>query len=81
MLFMQSFHISNIYRLVDSTEMSNFITWLYNFDTSNIEDWLILGDFNLIRSPLNRSRLGENVNEMLLFNDLIQHLDLVEISF
>jgi hypothetical protein len=81
MLFMQSFHISNIYRLVDSTEMSNFITWLYNFDTSNIEDWLILGDFNLIRSPLNRSRPGENVNEMLLFNDLIQHLDLVEISF
>jgi hypothetical protein len=39
---MQSFHISNIYRLVDSIEMSNFVTWLYNFDTSNIEDWLIL---------------------------------------
>jgi hypothetical protein len=43
-----------------------------------LEDWLILGDFNLIHSPLNRSKPGGNVNEMLIFNDLIQHQDLVE---
>jgi hypothetical protein len=35
----------------------------------------------LIRSPLNHTRPGVNVNKMLLFNDLIQHLDLVEVSF
>jgi hypothetical protein len=30
---------------------------------------------------VNRSRCGGNANEMLLFNDLIHHLDLVEIQF
>jgi hypothetical protein len=40
-----------------------------------------LGDFNLIRSPDNRNKGGGNPNEMMLFNDLILHLDLIDISF
>jgi endonuclease/exonuclease/phosphatase family metal-dependent hydrolase len=38
-----------------------------------------VGDFNLIRSPENRNRSGGNTNEMLLFNDIINHLDLIEV--
>lgn len=40
-----------------------------------------MGDFNLIRSPENRNRAGGNANDMLLFNDLINHLDLVDFAF
>jgi hypothetical protein len=75
------FHVSNIYGPAAASEKAGFINWLYNFDTSQIDDWLILGDFNLIRSPDNRTIPGGNVSEMMLFNDLINHLDLVEIPF
>lgn len=61
--------------------MSAFVPWLYNFDTSEFEDWNLAGDFNLIRSPENRNVSGANVNNKLLFNDLIQHLDLVDVPF
>jgi hypothetical protein len=76
-----SFHITNIYGTGASTDKAGFISWLYNFETCNIEDWLILGDFNLIRSLENKNRNGGNLVEMNLFNDLIHHLDLVEIAF
>jgi exonuclease III len=75
------FHVSNIYGPVAASEKACFINWLYNFDTSQIDDWLILGDFNLTRSPDNRNRPGGNVSEKMLFNNLINHLDLVEITF
>jgi hypothetical protein len=81
LLSRQNFHVTNIYGLAASTDKVGFITWLYNFDCSLIDGWLLLGNFNLIRSPENRNRPGGNFNEMWLFNDLIQHIDLVEISF
>jgi hypothetical protein len=40
-----------------------------------------VGDFNLIRFPENRNKAGGNSNEMMLFNDLIHHLDLIGILF
>jgi hypothetical protein len=43
------------------------------------ELWLLLGDFNPIRHPENRNMEGGNVNDMMLFNDIISHLDLIEI--
>jgi hypothetical protein len=43
-----------------------------------MEDWILVWDFNLIRSPDDRNKLGGCVSDMFLFNDLIQHLDLVE---
>jgi hypothetical protein len=37
-LSMHNFHITNIYGMTDPVEKPSFISWLYNFDTSNIED-------------------------------------------
>jgi exonuclease III len=74
------FHLTNIYGPCSSVGKVDFVNCLYNFDTSTIEDWILAGDFNLIRSPEDRNRLGADINEMLLFNDLIQHLDLAEIQ-
>lgn len=55
------------------------MSWLLSLDPSLFELWLLVGDFNLLRCPENRNRPGGNVNEMLLFNEVIHHLGLVEI--
>ena len=41
--------------------------------------WMIVGDFNLIRSPEDRNRPGGDVNEMLLFNEAISALGLTDL--
>lgn len=42
-------------------------------------DWLILGDFNFIRSPDDQNRPGGNIADMLAFNDTINNLGWVEL--
>ena len=34
-------------------------------------EWIIVGDFNLIRRPEDRNREGGDTNEMFLFNEAI----------
>ena len=58
---------------------SYFVAWLYSLDISPEDNYLILGDFNFYRSPSNRNRPGGNLNDMLTFNDVIQHLGLIEL--
>lgn len=77
----QSFHLTNIYGPADPINKLAFISWLYNFDTTNMEDSILMGDLNLMRSTQNRTMPSGNHTDMLLFNDIIQHLELVEIPF
>jgi hypothetical protein len=42
-------------------------------------DWLIMGDFNFIRSPADRNKPGGDLNDMLLFNEEISNLGIVEL--
>lgn len=58
-----------------------FITWLMNFDTSEFENWLLAGDFNLYRQAENRNKPGGNLAEMNMFIELISDLDLTDIPF
>jgi hypothetical protein len=77
----RSFHVSNIYGPSHSAEKLGFLTWLVNLGTSDFDEWIIGGDFNLIRHPENRNKLGGDLGEMNMFNELITDLDLVEIPF
>lgn len=77
----QTFHLTNIYGPVIHSEKLEFIDWSRQINNTTFGDWIILGDFNLIKSLENRSRDGGNATEMLLFNDAIQYLDLVGIPF
>ena len=45
----------------------------------NDVDWIIMGDFNLIRTPEDRNRPGGDVNEMLMFNEAISELGSIEL--
>jgi hypothetical protein len=75
-----SFHLTNVYGPSNSSEKFAFVTWLLNLDTSEFEDWLLAGDFNLYRSLEDRNKPGGNLGEMDMFNDLITNLNLVEKS-
>jgi endonuclease/exonuclease/phosphatase family metal-dependent hydrolase len=56
-----------------------FVQWLYNLRIPDDELWLFMGDFNFIRSQDNRNAPGGDVNDMFLFNDLTDHLGLLEL--
>jgi hypothetical protein len=75
----QEWFLSNIYGPCAETDKTNFINWLYNYDASGFDLWMMVGDFNLMRSVDNHNRPVDNLNDMMLFNDVIHHLDLVEI--
>lgn len=75
------FHLTNIYGPAHSSGKLALITWLLNLDTSNFEDRLLTGDFNLYRSLDDRSRPGGDLSEMQIFNNTILHLDLLDIPF
>jgi exonuclease III len=68
-----------VYGPCEGEERDNFVRWLYNLAIPDDEMWLFLGDFNFIRSEQNRSRPGADVNDMFLFNELIDHLGLLEL--
>ena len=55
------------------------MTWMYNLTIPLHEKWLILGDFNFMRSVDNRNRPGANLNDIFLFNYIISHLGIHEI--
>jgi len=42
-------------------------------------DWIIVGDFNLFRSPEDRNQPGGDLLDMYLFNEAISFLGLIEI--
>ena len=75
----QSWTLINIYGPCVGERRYQFINWLFNLDIPDEEDWLIVGDFNFIRSPDNRNKPGGNVNDMLLFNDFIRQQHLTEL--
>lgn len=72
-------NLVSVYGPCSQPARSQFISWLRNLDIQDEENWLILGDFNFYRSVENRNRAGGNIQDMLIFNDMIDFLGLVEI--
>jgi hypothetical protein len=71
--------LTNIYGPCNVVGRAEFTNWLYNYDVSNFDLWLVTSDFNLMRGPENINSPGVSTCDMLLFNDIIHHLDLVEV--
>lgn len=76
-----TFHITNVYRPAHASGKMPFVTWLMNLDTTDFDDWILVGDFNLYRSSDDRNKPGGDYSEMQLFNGLISDLDLIDIPF
>jgi exonuclease III len=73
-----AFTLINIYGPCTGEERDNFVQWLNDVNIPDDEDWLLLGDFNFIRSPSNRNKPGGNYSDMFIFNDFIRNQNLTE---
>jgi hypothetical protein len=75
-----NFTLVFVYGPCQGVERDNFVSWLYNLSIPPEQNWVILGDFNFIRSPDNRNRPGGDINDMCIFNEMIGHLGLLELQ-
>jgi hypothetical protein len=60
-------------------EKRSFVDWPSNIQMPDDCDWLLIGDFNLIRNPSDRNMPGGNISEMLWFNEALNSLGIIEI--
>lgn len=56
-----------------------FVSWLYNLHIPLGQHWLLVGDFNFIRSIENRNLPAGDLNDIFIFNEIIGHLGLLEL--
>jgi exonuclease III len=68
-----------VYGPCKGVDRDNFVAWLYNLIIPLGENWLVLGDFNFVRSHENRNKPRGDVHDMFMFNDIIGHLGLLEL--
>ena len=74
-----SWTLMNIYGPCGGDFRYDFVSWFYDLYIPDDEDWLILGYFNFIRSPENGNKPGGNIDDMLVFNDIIRAQHLTEL--
>ena len=67
-----SWKLVNVYGPCSGQRRVDFRNWLFDLNIPDDENWLILGDFNFIRSTNNRNKPGGDAADMLLFNELIR---------
>jgi hypothetical protein len=70
--------LTNIYAPCTLEGKLDFLNWLHDFELSEDINWLLVGDFNLIRKPSDHNKPGGNVQEMFKFNEVISNLRLEE---
>jgi mannosylglycoprotein endo-beta-mannosidase len=74
-----SWTLVSVYGPCQGIERDNFVRWLYNLQIPISENWLLVGDFNFIRSHENRDKPRGDTSDMFLFNEIIGHLGLLEL--
>lgn len=75
----ESWILTNVYGPCDSDGKQNFTNWLKQIEMPQDTDWIIMGDFNLIRKQEDRNKEGANIVEMFLFNESISAQGLNEV--
>jgi exonuclease III len=53
--------LTNVYGPCTAEGKRNFLNWIQNISMPDEIDWLVVGDFNLIRGPENRNRPGGDI--------------------
>lgn len=74
-----TWNLVNIYGPCQGDDRITYTNWLFDLDIPDDENWLLLGDFNYIRSPSDRNKPGGDCNDMLKFNEFIREQCLVEL--
>ena len=72
--------LTNVYAPCTPDGKRIFTDWMKQIQMPEDQNWVILGDFNLMRDPSNRNKPGADLNEIFMFNETISSLGLVEIN-
>jgi hypothetical protein len=75
----EAWTLISVYGPCQGIQRDNFAHWLHSLNIPAQSNWLLVGDFNFIRSQENRNKPGGDIHEMLLFNEIIGHLGLLEL--
>lgn len=75
----QPWTLVNVYGPCTKPRRSEFISWPSELDILDDDLWLLMGDFNFYRYTENRNTAGADMNDILIFNEFINHLGLIEL--
>jgi len=75
-----SWLLTNVYAPCTDEGKRQFVNWFKNIQIPHEVDWLVVGDFNLMRKHEDRNKEGGDSSEMFLFNSAISSLGLNEIT-
>lgn len=75
-----SWIITTVYGPCTAPGKMAFLNWLKNIIMPENVNWILLGDFNLIRKPKDRNKPGGDIGEMFRFNSMISALGLNEVK-
>jgi len=70
----QPFIVTNVYAPCDAALRSAFFSELEHLATLCSDPWLVLGDFNLARSPADKNNDNFDAAGAALFNDTVNSL-------
>ena len=74
-----SLTVTNVYGPSDHRHSSDFLRELHDLSSNINGPWVIIGDFNLIRSGDEKNNVNVNIPLMNTFNDTINSLGVMEI--
>lgn len=75
----ENWFVSNIYGPYSGDLRDDFVSWMYNLEIDTDKNWIFMGDFNFVRSVENRIIPGGDMNDIIIFNEIISKLGLIEI--
>ena len=70
----QTWTMVTVYGPCQNPARELFVNWLHDLIIPDDANWLLLGDFNFLRSMDNRNKPGGDINDMFIFNEVIGHL-------
>ena len=74
-----TFHVTNVYAPTDHSRKNDFLQELAQHKPPDNEPWIILGDFNLMRSHADKNNDNFRQHEADAFNDAIHALALTDL--
>jgi hypothetical protein len=74
-----SWILTNIYRPCLADGKREFLEWFQQIQMPEDVDWMIVGDFNLMRKQEDRNKDEGDLTKMFMFNNAISALGLIEI--
>jgi hypothetical protein len=75
----QPWQLVTVYGPCSGIERDQFVKWLHDLDISFHENWLLVGDFNFMRSIDNHNKPSVDMHDIFIFNEIISHLGLIEL--